>query len=988
MPDERRRLASLVVVGGPEDGHHYDPVDVVGEILIGSDPDCHLVVGQPSISPIHARVWSEIGGATVHDTHAPRGIFVKGERVRTEAAVGAEDLLWLGPPDEPGSVCIRFVFEPWVEVLPSAGAAPGDAGTDPFFVDPTEPIVIADPTLIEPASAGPAPEAESPPAPPAVPPVVTPPPAAPPEPDPQDDFYVADAPEPTLAQEKAPKTGAARPAASPVVAAPAVAATGAQVPPQTAAPPRPAQPVAAPPKAAVAPAAPAKVPGAGLRPKAAGTPAKVPGAGLPPTKTPVTKATPPQGAPTAAAPPRTATPATPKVTAAPTQRSPTPGATAPTRKPAPGTPRPPAGPKTPVARAAPQAPRTGPAPAAPRPATPPRQTTIRARPRPARKRVPTWLLPVAVGLTAVVIIAVLGLAGWWMLGEVQLDGVEPARLRVGQKATIRGSGFATTAAENVVLFEGQRAEVLAATPTSLEVEVPELAIEAGAERRVSLLVRRGSRSSEVIAVAVLQGPRLHALSPEVAMPGEEVTLVGAGLGLGATVRFGSTPARILEADATRVRAVVPDIEGGPGTAAPVVVTVGRVDSNPAPFVLGHLPLVTGIAPPVASPGDVVKVSGLGFQGDPLAHDVRIGSTPALVARAGKDTLDVVVPRVGAGESVRAVEVRVSGSPNVATASLEVPAPSEAVEPRFVAEPFSAVPGRAHAVVATGLGPAFVFAASSDRTAAQRALEAQEHLNDAIPVLRATLGLTLEARGLGSSLVVIGLSGRPDVVFEVTDEDAAAYDEDWTGLGGRGGPVTRDRLARWWEAVGRDLVLLLVRGEKPRFAAQLAPEGRVLVQLYDTARKAGRTGVPREVVNDARPALRNGLRLIALRVPARVPATAAAGGEAPDRATSATRASVRGAFEGTLRGSELESGQRRYLTVTLQEGEGTISYEGGLTVTVPLQSIEQAGGAVRFSVRIRGGMRRYAGEWDGDRLVGTISTDASGREVVGSFELRP
>ena len=43
--------------------------------------------------------------------------------------------------------------------------------------------------------------------------------------------------------------------------------------------------------------------------------------------------------------------------------------------------------------------------------------------------------------------------------------------------------------------------------------------------------------------------------------------------------------------------------------------------------------------------------------------------------------------------------------------------------------------------------------------------------------------------------------------------------------------------------------------------------------------------------------------------------------------------------------------------------------------------------VRFSVQIRGGVRHYATRRDGEALRGSISTDAAGRNVVASFELR-
>ena len=332
-------------------------------------------------------------------------------------------------------------------------------------------------------------------------------------------------------------------------------------------------------------------------------------------------------------------------------------------------------------------------------------------------------------------------------------------------------------------------------------------------------------------------------------------------------------------------------------------------------MVGHLPVLTGVTPQSASPGDLVQISGLGLGPTPDANDVRVGGAPALVVSASADALKVVVPWVGPGDASRAVELRVRDNANVGQATLQVAAPPEALEARFVAEPFTGAAGRSHAIVSTGVGPAFVLAASGGRSAAERAVEAQGRLNAAVALLRTTAGLAVEARDFDSRPVV-GLAGRPEVLLEVTDEDAAAYNEDWTGLKGRGGPVTPGRLARWWEAVARDLMLLTVRGERPRFAAALAPEGRVLGQLFDAAQKTGRAGVPRQLVSDAKPPLREGLRLIALRVPATVtaPAAAAQPGAAGESA-AATPPPARLSLDGSFRGRETEDGQIRYLTVT-------------------------------------------------------------------------
>jgi hypothetical protein len=268
------------------------------------------------------------------------------------------------------------------------------------------------------------------------------------------------------------------------------------------------------------------------------------------------------------------------------------------------------------------------------------------------------------------------------------------------------------------------------------------------------------------------------------------------------------------------------------------------------------------------------------------------------------------------------------------------------------------------------------------------VESATRLNEAAQALRTTLGLNLEARDVDSS-PTLGLAGRPETLLEVTSEDAAAYDEDWTGLRGRGGPVTRARLARWWEAVGRDVVLLTVRGERPQFAAALAPEGRVLAQLFDAAQRTGRPGVPRQVVDEARPALREGLRLLALRVPASVAGPAPASAATPALpVVAATPRPGPLALEGTWTGSQSEAGQTQYLTVRFRRSGGTIAYEGGITLTVPLLTLEQTGrDQARFSVQLGGGVRHYVGKWDGERLSGPVSTDAAGRNVVASFELR-
>src|SRR5512134_108954 len=156
MADPKLRLAALTVLGGALHGRRHDPDEVVTEILVGSDPDCHLVVDLPGVSPIHARIWADLDQSVVYETRAPRGLFVNADRVEGQAPIDEGDVLWLGPPQEPDSVCVKLHFEPWVERLPLAGPALWDAPAEPASAEPgSTDAASAEPGSTEPGSTEP-----------------------------------------------------------------------------------------------------------------------------------------------------------------------------------------------------------------------------------------------------------------------------------------------------------------------------------------------------------------------------------------------------------------------------------------------------------------------------------------------------------------------------------------------------------------------------------------------------------------------------------------------------------------------------------------------------------------------------------------------------------------------------------------------------------------------------------------------------------------
>src|SRR6185369_1362403 len=103
---------SLNVLSGPLAGRNFVLEDAVDNILIGSDASCQFVLDTPGVSPIHARLWVDLNGATVYDTNSPNGVYVNDDRVVKEAPVRNGDILWLGPPGEEGSVLIQCILPP------------------------------------------------------------------------------------------------------------------------------------------------------------------------------------------------------------------------------------------------------------------------------------------------------------------------------------------------------------------------------------------------------------------------------------------------------------------------------------------------------------------------------------------------------------------------------------------------------------------------------------------------------------------------------------------------------------------------------------------------------------------------------------------------------------------------------------------------------------------------------------------------------------
>jgi hypothetical protein len=145
------------------------------------------------------------------------------------------------------------------------------------------------------------------------------------------------------------------------------------------------------------------------------------------------------------------------------------------------------------------------------------------------------------------------------------------------------------------------------------------------------------------------------------------------------------------------------------------------------------------------------------------------------------------------------------------------------------------------------------------------------------------------------------------------------------------------------------------------------------------------------VEKATPALRNGLRTVALRVPAAVvapvetaPTTASTAAPAP--ATPAPGAAGP-QIEGDWTGRESEGGEPRHVNVTFTRDGGSLSYQRALSLTLPLMGFElDRRGNVRYSMQTARGARYYAGRFEGDKIEGRIFSDPERQEAIGTFAL--
>ena len=214
-----------------------------------------------------------------------------------------------------------------------------------------------------------------------------------------------------------------------------------------------------------------------------------------------------------------------------------------------------------------------------------------------------------------------------------ITSIVPSKAEPGQTVTIAGTSLGSNAADMVVRFGDRRGPVTSATESSLAATVPaDLANLPAGDIRV--VVEVGGVSSNALFMNLARYPRITAVEPEVALPGDEVAVAGVHLEADTVaVRIGGFPAEVLGGDSEGLRVRVPRMPVIEGKAVPVEVSLGRETARPGTLLLGHLPLVTGIAPASGEVGTTVTIKGHGFAPRAAGNRVTFGSLEALVLAA-------------------------------------------------------------------------------------------------------------------------------------------------------------------------------------------------------------------------------------------------------------------------------------------------------------------------------------------------------------------
>lgn len=210
----------------------------------------------------------------------------------------------------------------------------------------------------------------------------------------------------------------------------------------------------------------------------------------------------------------------------------------------------------------------------------------------------------------------------------------PAEI-IGALVTINGTGFSTTASNNIVEFNGTLATVVNSTPTTLKVVVPSGATSG----LITVTVNGGQKAISATNFAVI--PNITSFNPSLGIIGSTVTISGTAFSATSTnntVKFNGITAAINNATQTSLTVTVPPA----ATSGPITVSVeGQTGTSLTSFSV--VPTISSFTPLSGIIGSTITIDGTGFSAIALNNVVQINGIPAVVSNATPTSLIAIVP---------------------------------------------------------------------------------------------------------------------------------------------------------------------------------------------------------------------------------------------------------------------------------------------------------------------------------------------------------
>lgn len=216
-----------------------------------------------------------------------------------------------------------------------------------------------------------------------------------------------------------------------------------------------------------------------------------------------------------------------------------------------------------------------------------------------------------------------------------ITAIKPASGNTGTQVMFTGSGFSTTASDNIIMFNGVVAKVLSATATTLTVVAP-ANVQTGP---VSVTIN-GQKTAGPVFTAV-PAPVITTVAPLSGPVGAIVTLTGnyySTLTDEDVITLNGTAVKILSATAKQLTFAVP----AGATNGPIVLNVNGQTVTGPNYTVQSLG-ISSMLPDNGLDGTVVTIKGTGFDANAANDNLTINGLSIPVTAATDTTLTVTMP---------------------------------------------------------------------------------------------------------------------------------------------------------------------------------------------------------------------------------------------------------------------------------------------------------------------------------------------------------